>query len=50
MALDKMLFFNPKALTFFLFLHENICFGSLLEVPRQGTSDEYLQHMFSLEK
>ena len=24
-ALDKMLFFNPKALIFFLFLQENIC-------------------------
>ena len=33
-------------LIFFLFLHKNICCGYSLEVPRQGTSKEYLQHMF----
>ena len=31
----------------FLFLHENICCGYSLEVPRRGTSNEYPQHMFS---
>ena len=31
----------------FLFLDENICYGYSLEVPRQGASNEYLQHMFS---
>ena len=30
----------------FLFLDENICCGYSLEVPRQGPSDEYPQHMF----
>ena len=30
-----------------LFLHENICCGYSLEVPWQGASDEYPQHMFS---
>ena len=32
-ALVKALFFNPKVLIFFLFLHENICYGYSLEVP-----------------
>ena len=32
---------------FFLLLHENICCGYSLEVPRQGTSNEYAQRMFS---
>ena len=31
---------------FFLFLDENICFGYSLEMPRQGASNEYPQHMF----
>ena len=31
----------------FLFLHENICCGYLLEVPQRGASNEYPQHMFS---
>ena len=31
---------------FSLFLHENICCGYSLEVPQQGTSNEYPQHMF----
>ena len=31
---------------FFLFLHKNICCGYSLEGPHQGTSNEYLQHMF----
>ena len=30
---------------FFLFLHKNICCGYSLEVPRQGASNEYPQHM-----
>ena len=30
-----------------IFLHKNICCGYSLEVPRQGASDEYQQHMFS---
>ena len=33
---------------FFLFLEENICCGYSLEVPHQGASNEYPQHMFSL--
>ena len=33
---------------FFLFLDEYICCGYSLEVPRQGTSNEYPQHMFLL--
>ena len=32
---------------FFLFLHENICFGYSLEAPLRGASNEYQQHMFS---
>ena len=39
-APDKRL--NP---IFFLFLHENICYGYSLEVPQQGTSNEYI-HLF----
>ena len=31
---------------FFLFLHKNICCGYSLEVPHQGASNEYPQHMF----
>ena len=31
----------------FLLLNENICCGYSLEVPQQGTSNEYPQHMFS---
>ena len=30
-------------MTVFLFLHKNICFGYLLEVPRSGRG---AQHMF----
>ena len=41
-ALDKMGF----QITFFLFLHENICYGYSLEAPWRGTSNEYPQHMF----
>ena len=32
---------------FFLFLHENTYCGYSLEVPQQGASNEYPQHMFS---
>ena len=32
-----------------LFLHENICCGYSLEVPRRGASHEYQQHMFHEE-
>ena len=28
------------------FLHENICYGYLLEVPQRGTFNEYPQCMF----
>ena len=31
---------------FFLFFDKNICCGYSLEVPLQGTSNEYPQHMF----
>ena len=52
-ALDKALFFNQKVAKkvaiFFLFRDKNICCGYSLEAPRQGTSNEYPQHMFLLE-
>ena len=32
--------------SFFVFLHENKCYGYSLEVPHQGASNEYPQHMF----
>ena len=35
---------------FFLFRHEKICFGYSLEMPCQGTSNGYPQHMFFMEK
>ena len=38
--------FPAKNLIFFLFLHENTCCGYSFEVPHQGTSNEYPQHMF----
>ena len=31
---------------YFLFLHKNICCGFSLELPHQGDSKEYPQHMF----
>ena len=31
---------------YYFSLHENICCGYSLEVPRRGTSNEYPQHMF----
>ena len=37
-----------QKLTFFIFLEDNICHVYSLEVPRLGTSDEYLHHVFSL--
>ena len=43
-ALDKIL--NPKVLIFFLFLHENICYGFSLEVPREAYN-ENPRHLFS---
>ena len=42
-----VIFFQPKSIDIFLFLHENICCGYLLEAPHRGTSYEYPQHMFS---
>ena len=51
--------FTQTYLIFFLFLHENICFGYLLEAPQNiccgysleaphgGASNKYPQHMFS---
>ena len=42
--------FNPKVMTFFLFLSENICCGYSLEAPHRGASNEYSQHMFCGEK
>ena len=35
-------------MTFFLLLNKNMCCGYSLEAPRQGASNEYLQHMFLL--
>ena len=40
-------FFSQTVRIFFSFLHENIMLWYSLEVPRQGTSNEYPQHMFS---
>ena len=40
------MFFNQKVFIFFLFLNENICYGHSLELPLQGDSNEYSQHMF----
>ena len=40
-------FISPKLLIFFLFLHENICCGYLLKVPRRGASNEYPKIMFT---
>ena len=34
---------------FCLFLHKKVCCGYSLESPRQGDSNEYLQHTFSME-
>ena len=45
-ALNKMRFFNPEVLIFFLLLHDNICCGYSLEGPHGGPSNEYPQHMF----
>ena len=45
-AADEACFFTQKVLIFFLFLHKNIRCGYSLEVPCQGTSNEYPQHMF----
>ena len=39
-------FFKRKALTFFFFLHKNICCGYSLEAPQWGASNEYPQHKF----
>ena len=44
MGLRKVI---PKVLIFFLFLHENVCFGYSLEAPPWGASNEYSQHTFS---
>ena len=43
----RRFFFIQKIVIFFLFLHENICCGYSLEVPRRGTSNEYQQRTFS---
>ena len=40
-------FVNQKLLIFFLILNANICCGYSLEVPHQGVSNDYPQHMFS---
>ena len=40
-------FFQAKLLLFFLFFHENIYCGYLLEAPHRGASNEYPQYMFS---
>ena len=40
-APGKALFLNQKVTLFYLFLLENICCGYSLEVPQQGTSNEY---------
>ena len=43
---DKALFFVRKVLIVFLFPHDNIHYGYLLEVPHHGTSNEYPKHIF----
>ena len=40
-------FFSQKVLIVFLFLYKNPCCMYSLEVPHRGTSNEYIQHMFS---
>ena len=40
------IFFSRKVWIIFLFLLENICCGYSLEVPQQGTSNEYPQQTF----
>ena len=42
-----MVFTTKILCIFFLCLHKNICHGYSLEVPWQGASNEYPQHMFS---
>ena len=46
-ALDKILFFSPIVLTFFLLRDKNICCGYSLEAPWWGNSNEYPQHTIS---
>ena len=46
-TLDKALFFFCQKSIFCLFFDKNICCGYSLEVPHQGASNEYPQHMFS---
>ena len=43
---DKV-FCSWKVLIFFLFLYQTICCGYSLEVPQQGASNDYPQHIFS---
>ena len=45
-ALDKALFSTKKCL-YFSYYSTKMCCGYSLEAPRQGTSNEYPQHMFS---
>ena len=48
-ALTKMLF-QSKHINIFLFLKKkknNICCGYSLDLPHQGASNEYPQHIFS---
>ena len=45
-ALDNF-FFSQKKYFFFFILHVNIYCGYSLEVPQQGASDEYSQHILS---
>ena len=39
-----------QVINYFLFIHENKCDRNSSEAPRRGTSNEYLQHIFSVEK
>ena len=43
----RCFFFNQKLLIYFVFLYKNILYGSSLDAPHWGASNEYSQHMFS---
>ena len=40
-----VIFLSHKVLTFFLFLHNNICFGYSFKAPRQVTTNEHAQRL-----
>ena len=42
--------FKQEVFIFFLFLHENICWGYSLDLSHRGTSNKYPQYMFCVSK